>query len=427
MRATGCGVEQVRIPGPVNAHSHAFHRALRGRTHRGSGDFWLWREQMYRIAATLDPQSYERLATAVYAEMAVAGYTTVGEFHYLHHRPDGQPYPNHAMELALARAALRVGIRLVLLDVCYLDGGFGASSDTRSAAGRTPPDAVQRRFSDGDANRWLDRLDSLRSAFDAEFGAQSAGGQDAAVRGAEPLPRVGAAVHSVRAVAPEQLRVIAGQLDPALPLHVHLSEQPRENQDCLAATGFTPTGLLAQTGLLSARLAAVHATHLTAEDIALLGEAEASVVLCPTTEADLADGIGPARELALAGVSLALGSDQHAVIDPFQETRSLEYGERLRSGARGRFAPEQLQAVLSSGGARSLGLCAADTAGDEVLLDSRSVRTVGSRPDQLFYSATAADVLSVQVAGRQIAAEGQHLNLGDPAELLLCALADVDA
>lgn len=395
--------EPVRIPGAVNAHSHVFHRALRGRTHRGGGDFWQWREQMYQLAAALDPESYEQLATAVFAEMATAGYTTVGEFHYLHHQPDGSPYPEHAMEFALARAAQRVGIRLVLLDVCYLDGGF----DAQRPGGRVPPDDVQRRFSDGDAETWLARLDALRTAFAAEFGAQTP----------DSLIRVGAAVHSVRAVAPEQLRFIAENLTPELPLHVHLSEQPKENRDCLAATGLKPTGLLAETGLLSDRLAAVHATHLSPEDISLLGQAGSSAVFCPTTEADLADGLGPATELVQAGATLALGSDQHAVIDPFQEIRSLEYGERLRSGERGRFSPEQLGEILSAGGARSLGLDSRNLAADEVLLDTASMRTEGSSADQILYSATAADVLSVRVAGREIAGSGRHLTLGDPAEL----------
>lgn len=385
------------FPAAVNAHSHAFHRVLRGRTHTGTGNFWSWRDQMYAAAKALTPELYEQLATAVYAEMVVSGYTAVGEFHYLHHQADGSPYPRHEMELALARAARNAGIRLVLLDTCYLDGGF----DVETRSGRIPANETQRRFSDGDAAGWLSRLASLRSAVAEEFDPAEV--------------QVAAAVHSVRAVPPEQLRIIATELDPSMPLHIHLSEQPKENADCLAATGLTPTGLLAESGLLSARLSAVHATHLSAEDIALLGSARATAVFCPTTEADLADGIGPAHELVAAGAQLALGSDQHAVVDPWLEMRSLEYGERLRSGVRGRFSPEQLLGFAHAGGLRSLGL--PDYA-DSVELARDSLRTVGSHAEQMPMTATAADVRSVRMNGRDIAVAGSHADLGDPAVLL---------
>lgn len=366
---------------------------------------------MYAAARALTPELYEELATAVYAEMVTAGYSAVGEFHYLHHRPDGSPYPHHEMEFALARAAQRARIRLTLLDTCYLDGGFAPNDGNGGSNSelRVPPNQVQRRFSDGDAASWLQRLASLRRAVADEFDPE--------------YVRVGAAVHSVRAVAPEQLRIIAAELDPGLPLHVHLSEQPQENADCLAATGLTPTGLLAESGLLSSRLSAVHATHLTEEDIALLGTAEATVVMCPTTEADLADGIGPALELTEAGAHLAIGSDQHAVVDPWQEIRALEYGERLRSGVRGRFSPEQLLEISHRGGLRSLGR---GEESDEPETDLQhiaadSVRTVGSKAEQLAMSATAQDVLSVRIAGQQVAENGVHSTLGSPAVLLAAA------
>ncbi|NYE94963.1 formiminoglutamate deiminase [Psychromicrobium silvestre] len=396
------------FPAAVNAHSHAFHRVLRGRTHAKTGDFWSWRTQMYAAAQALTPELYEKLATAVYAEMVTAGYSAVGEFHYLHHRPDGSHYPHHEMEFALARAARNAGIRLTLLDTCYLDGGFGAGTGF-GTGGRIPPNPTQLRFSDGDAQSWLSRLVGLRAAIAEEFDPD--------------FVQVGAAVHSVRAVAPEQLRIIAAELDPALPLHVHLSEQPQENSDCLAATGLTPTGLLAQAGLLSARLSAVHATHLTEQDIALLGEAQATIVMCPTTEADLADGIGPALELGQAGAGLAIGSDQHAVVDPWQEMRALEYGERLRSGVRGRFSSAQLLEIAHDGGLRSLGR---NASGDLVEIASDSVRTVGSRVEQLPMSATAEDVRSVQIGGREVARDGVHLKLGAPAGLLAAAIAELD-
>jgi len=388
------------LPGAVNAHSHAFHRLLRGRTHGDGGSFWTWRELMYREAGRLDPASYERVATGVYAEMVAAGWTTVAEFHYMHHAPDARPYdPPHAMERALARAARASGIRLTLLDTCYLSSGFGA-----------PLEAAQRRFGDTDAATWLARLAALRDVFAAEH----------------PEVVVGAAVHSVRAVPVEALERIGAELDPAIPLHVHLSEQPGENAACLEATGLTPTGLLARSGLLSSRLSAVHATHLTDDDVAALGDARATIVMCPTTEADLGDGVGPARRLADAGARLALGTDQHAVVDPLLEARALEHGERLASGRRGRFSPAELVAALTRGGAaavgRPVGRIAVGEPCDLLVVDETSARTVGSDPGQLVLSATAHDVTRVIIGGHERAVGGAHATLGDVGDLLRKAM-----
>lgn len=413
----------VILPAAVNAHSHAFHRVLRGRTHTGRGSFWSWREQMYRHAAALTPQLYEKLATAVYAEMVTAGFSAVGEFHYVHHRPDGTPYPDHDMEHALARAARNAGIRLTLLDTCYLKGGIGQ-----------PLSDEQSRFADDDAASWLERLDSLRAAFGRTYDPE--------------FVSVGAAVHSVRAVDPDSLQAISTQLDPQLPLHVHLSEQPAENQACRQAYGFTPTELLAEHGLLSERLSAVHATHLTDRDIELLGSAGANIVMCPTTEADLADGIGPALELAAAGAVISLGTDQHAVVDPLLEMRALEHGERLRSGERGRFTPAELVAAASTGGARSLAgrrdpgaAGSADSASggrdsggrteptareDYIHIRSDSVRTIGADADQVVLAATASDVETVIIDGQVVARNGIHESLGDPAVLLSDALKELE-
>ncbi|MFT4214185.1 MAG: formimidoylglutamate deiminase [Microbacterium sp.] len=381
----------VVFPGAVNAHSHAFHRLLRGRTHAGGGSFWTWRELMYREASRLTPESYERIATAVYAEMVATGWTSVAEFHYVHHAPDGTPYAHgHGMELALARAARATGIRLTLLDTCYLASGFGAA-----------PTPEQVRFSDGTATRWRARLASLRERVAAEFSPD------------EVL--VGAALHSVRAVPVGELDAVAHALADESPLHIHLSEQPAENEACLAATGRTPTELLAERGLLSPRLSAVHATHLTEGDIALLGDAGATIVMCPTTEADLGDGIGPARTLADAGCRIALGTDQHAVIDPFLEARALEHGERLASGQRGRFSPAELVDAMTRGGdaatGRDVGALRVGAMCDLVSVDAASLRTVGSDPAQLVMSATAADVISVVIGGRERAQHGRHLDV----------------
>ncbi len=229
----------IVLPGFANAHSHAFHRALRGRTHNGGGTFWTWRERMYAVADRLDPDSYLTLARATYAEMALAGITAIGEFHYLHHAPGGVRYndPN-AMAEALRQAAADVGVRLTLLDACYLTAGIG---DTELAP-------TQLRFSDGTADAWAERVGALRN---------SAG------------MRIGAAIHSVRAVPRDAIPTVVSA-STSRPLHVHVSEQPAENEACLAAYGCTPTALLAEHGAIGPETTAVHATHLTEADIRVL-------------------------------------------------------------------------------------------------------------------------------------------------------------
>lgn len=219
------------------------------------------------------------------------------------------------------------------------------------------------------------------------------------------------------------LAIVAAELDPHIPLHVHLSEQPAENEACVAATGLTPTGLLHANGLLGPRLSAVHATHLAAHDIELLGAAGSTIVMCPTTEADLGDGIGPARALADAGAVIALGTDQHAVVDPLLEMRALEHGERLGSGRRGRFSPAELIAAASTGGATSVGrpLVGAIAVGapcDLMELDPASSRTAGSDSGQLALTATASDVRTVVIGGIVRARNGVHTGLGAPSDLL---------
>ena len=385
------------LPGLANAHSHAFHRALRGRTHAGGGDFWQWREAMYLVAGRLDPERYYALARAVFAEMLVSGWTAVGEFHYVHHRPDGSRYPReHAMELALAAAARDVGIRLVLLDTVYLAGGIGRALAPEQLA-----------FDDGSAAGWLGRWKSLNDTL-----------------GTDPDARVslGAAIHSVRAVPPAAMREVLAGLPETVPLHIHLSEQPQENADCLAEYDATPTGVLADLGALAPRLSVVHATHLTDDDIALIGAAGGTVVMCPTTEADLGDGIGPARRLADAGARIALGSDQTAVVDPLLEMRGLEAGERLASGTRGRFDPAQLLAAASTNGYAALGLgdnrLRPGDLCDLVEVSTSSVRTVGSAPGQLPLTATASDVRRVVVHGEIVADSGRLVAGGSAADRL---------
>jgi formiminoglutamate deiminase len=389
------------LPGLANAHSHAFHRALRGRTHAGRGDFWTWREAMYAVAVALDPGSLHGLALAAYAEMALAGITAVGEFHYVHHRPDGRPYDDpNAMAEALVAAAAEAGVRLTLLDTCYLHGGVD---------GR-PLDERQRRFGDGSAAAWAERVAALGE-----------GG---------PGWRPGAAIHSVRAVDPAAMAEVAAfAATHRMPLHLHLSEQPAENEACLAATGRTPAGLADDCGVLGPSTTAVHATHLTAVDVALLGGAGTSVCLCPTTERDLADGIGPAADLAAAGSPLCLGSDSHAVVDLFEEARAVELDERLRTGRRGHHDPAALLAAATAGGAASLGWDAGELApgrlADFCAVDLSSPRLAGADPGQVVFAATAADVTEVVVGGEPVVRDRAHVRVADVGAALRRAVAAV--
>jgi formiminoglutamate deiminase len=377
------------FPGFANTHSHAFHRALRGRTQE-QGDFWSWRESMYRVASMLDPDRYLALATAVYAEMALAGYTCVGEFHYLHHEVDGRPYASpNAMGEALIEAASQAGVRLTLLDTCYIAGGIGRPLDSRQA-----------RFSDGDATAWAERVSRWQET---------------------PLVRIGAAIHSVRAVPADEIPTVV-EASSGRPLHIHVSEQPAENEESRRAYGLSPTGLLAERGALGPNTTVVHATHVSADDLEILGISGTAACICPTTERDLGDGIGPAWELAEAGVLLSIGSDQHAIIDPFEEIRGLELNERLDTGARGAFSPAQLTAILTRHGYRALGWegggrIEVGAPCDLVAVDPDTVHTAGSAPEQLLYSATAADVTHVVVASEAIVTDGKH-RLGDVAGLL---------
>ena len=390
------------LPGFANAHSHAFHRALRGRTHGHGGTFWTWRERMYAVAARLDPDAYLALARATYAEMALAGVTCVGEFHYLHHGPGGRRYDDpNAMSEALIQAAADAGVRLTLLDAAYLSGGL-------EATGHLPLGDVQRRFSDGDADRWAARVAALPE---------------------RPGLRTGAAVHSVRAVPPDQLPTVVAAAS-GRPLHVHLSEQPAENDACLAFHGRTPAALLHGHGVLGPDTTAVHATHLTGDDVALLGGSRTAVCACPTTEADLADGVGPFRRLRDAGSPLCVGSDQSALTDLLGEARLLETHERLVTGERGRFRPAELVEALTVAGHRALGWSdagriAPGSRADLVAVRTDSPRTAGAAADQLVMAATAADVHTVVVDGRAIVREGRHV-LGDVGRLLTEAIAPLE-
>lgn len=406
----------LTLPGLANVHSHAFHRALRGTVQVGSGTFWTWRDVMYQTAAQLTPGNYYALARAVYAEMALAGITAVGEFHYVHHAPGGARYDDpNAMGHALAEAAADAGVRLTLLDTAYLASGFSTTGRNRTQG--APPTRQQLRFSDGSADAWAERVSAFAPQGDHV--------------------RVGAAIHSVRAVPAHQLRTVADwATERNAPLHVHLSEQTAENDACEQAHGTTPTRLLAEHGVLGPRTTAVHATHLTRDDIREIGRSGTGVCLCPTTERDLADGIGPAPELQAAGATLSLGSDSHAVVDLFEEARALELNERLRSRTRGHWTAGQLLRAASEDGHAALGRPEAGrleqgAPADFTTVALDSVRTAGpvSRlaAEVVVYAATTADVRHTVVGGRHVVKDGAHTTVPDTATALAEAVASLRA
>lgn len=380
----------ILLPGFVDAHSHAFQRGIRGATHRHGLDdpssFWSWRQAMYRAAATLDPARIFAVSRRAFAEMLAAGITCVGEFHYVHHQPGGTPYgdPNE-LSWQIVRAAQSVGLRLVLLDVFYERAGPGME-----------PLPEQRRFCDASVEAYLSRVDALRGA-----GVS-----------------VGITPHSVRAVRVESLAELASYAAAHdVPMHTHLSEQPLENEQCQAEHGCTPAELFARVGALDrARgFTAVHAVHTTPGDHVLL--AAQHVCACPTTEADLGDGIVPAVALRRAGCTLALGSDSNAVIDPIQEARLLEMHERLSAGARLRLCDDDgqlwptLLAAATAGGASALGQGAAlgvlgpgrpfDAVGIDLAHPFLAELAPEAALDAVFAAGTAAVVRHVFVGGVQ--------------------------
>lgn len=377
----------LTMPGLANTHSHVFHRAIRGRSQSGVADFWAWRDLMYGVADRLNPDTLYTLARATYAEMALSGITSVGEFFYLHHDTGGARYSDpNALGRAAAAAARDAGLRITLLDTCYLQADVTGK----------PLEGTQRRFGDGSWEGWASRVDELTDT---------------------GMLRVGAAIHSVRAVPPQAIAGVARYARTrTLPLHVHLSEQPAENQACADQFGVTPTALLHQNGVLARMTTAVHATHLTDDDIELLGSTGTGISMCCTTERDLADGVGPAARLAAAGSPLCVGSDAHMAIDLWEEARAIELDERLISGARGHLPVPALANALTGNGAASLGWDAGRIApgalADLVTVRLESPRTAGARAGDVLahvlFAATAADVSTVVVGGRTIVADGVH-------------------
>ncbi len=330
----------LEIPAMANVHSHAFQRDLRGvgeRSDRPDDDFWSWREAMYGLAGALDPASMREVAGRVYREMATAGYGAVGEFHYVHHRPDGEPYEDaNAMAIAVSEAAAAAGLRIVLLPAAYHRGGHP-------------------RFRDASVDAYLGRVDALRLA---GF-------------------NVGVAAHSVRAVPADWLREIAAYAEAhGLVRHIHAHEQPRELEECRAEHGCSPIELLERTGFLSDRTTIVHAIHITPRDVGMLVASDAIVATCPTTEGNLGDGHFPALVYRDASVRLAIGSDSNVVVDPFEEVRELETGARRERRTRHALlaAVGDLWGALTRNGAASLGL--ADAGRVTVDLDHPRLRGV---------------------------------------------------
>ena len=394
------------IPGLANAHSHAFHRALRARTQRDRGSFWTWRDLMYRAADRLNPDRYRRLTRAVYAEMVLAGITAVGEFHYVHHDAGGARYADpNAMGHAVIDGAADAGIRLTLLDTCYLS----------SAPDGAPLAGPQQRFGDGTGEQWAQRVEALRQQVDSRSVV------------------IGAALHSVRGVPVEQMpAVVQWATAHGTPLHVHSSEQTREVEQCVAVHGRTPTAVLRDAGALGPRTTAVHATHLTAEDISDMDRTSTGVCFCPTTERDLGDGIGPAPALLAGRGPFSLGSDSNAVIDLFEEARAVELDERLASRTRGTIAADRLLRAATYDGHRALGWADAGEfvvggRADFVAVQTDSIRTAGggATVENVVFAAAAPDVTDVVVDGRAVVVGRKHVTVPDAEAELASAIADL--
>lgn len=393
--------ERLIAPGAVNAHSHAFQRLLRGRTQVASGEgdnFWSWREVMYRVAGTLDPEGIRVATRQAFIEMALAGVTTVGEFHYLHHDPEGRPHEDPlAASRAVIAAAGDVGIRLCLIRAIYLRGDFD-----------TPPAPLQRRFCDpslADACAAIDELVKLET----------------------PMVTVAVAAHSVRAM---DIRDIAAAKDRyrARPFHIHAAEQQREVERCLEATGKSPVALLADANVLDPATTLVHATHLTANEVRAIADSKAGVCICPSTEADLGDGLGPVRELFDAAVPMSLGTDGQTLLSIAEEGRRLEMHARLQhqrrnvlTRASGDSAAKSCFDAMTVHGAAALGLDAGCFApgsiGDFVSYDLRDPALAGCDDDALLaalvFSADSRAVRDVCVGGRFIVRDGKYTRISE--------------
>lgn len=380
-----------QLPGIANLHSHAFQRAMAGMAER-QGDpndsFWTWRETMYAMAARFTPEHLRAVAAQLYLEMLEAGFTRVCEFHYLHHAPDGRPYAEPAaMSQALIEAAKETGIRLTLLPVLYMQGGF----DGRALAER------QRRFGHAleDYLRLFHRLHAQQN----------------------PMLRVGCALHSLRAVAPDAMREVLAALPRQTPVHIHIAEQQAEVDECVAVRGARPVEWLLDNAEVDQHWTLVHATHLEAAEVAGIAQSQAVVAICTTTEGNLGDGLFPLRDYLDAGGRWGVGSDSHVSVSPVEELRWLEYGQRLirqrRNIASTPACPSVgetlLQGVWESA-ATSTGFFACD---DHIELDADTPALIGATAqdiaDRWLFAGNRNAVKTVQVAGNVLVRDGVHV------------------
>lgn len=392
------------LPGMPNLHSHAFQRAMAGLAERsgpGQDSFWTWRETMYRFAARLTPEDVEAIAGQLYAEMLEAGYTAVAEFHYLHHQPGGTPYADPAeLSRRILSAADTAGIGLTHLPVLYRYGGFG---------GKEPQERQRRFLHDADAYAHL--LQALAPQL-----------QNRSDR------RLGIAPHSLRAVTPDLLRdgiAALDGIDDAAPIHIHIAEQTAEVDDCLAWSGKRPVQWLLDQGIVNKRWCLVHATHLDAEETRRLSASQAVAGLCPTTEANLGDGIFPAIDYMAASGRIGIGSDSHISVSVAEDLRLLEYGQRLMhrsrtllAGGTDRSTGRRLYEAALKGGAQALGqpmgAIVPGHRADFVLLDSEAPCLAGRSGDMaldawIFSNQTRSCIRDVYVAGTRVVENGRHI------------------
>lgn len=393
----------IALPGVPNVHSHAHQRAMAGLAERsgpGPDSFWTWREVMYGFLDRMGPEDLEAIAAQLYVEMLKAGFTCVGEFQYLHNRPDGSPYDRVGeMSLRTVAAAEHAGIGITSLPTLYAHGGFGG----RKIEGR------QARFHN-DADSFLQIVETL--CRDAE---------------GQPDRAVGISPHSLRAVTPELLGEVVEGLDamtPDAPIHIHVAEQTKEVDDCLEWSGARPVEFLLDRFPVSGRWCLIHATHVTEAETRAIARSQAVVGLCPTTEANLGDGIFPARDFLSVQGRIAIGSDSHISVSPVEDLRVLEYGQRLIHRARNVLAdgPETstgrslLDQVLAGGAqcmGRRVGAFEAGARADIVVLDATSPLLHGRYDDAIvdswIFSGNQACVSDVFVGGIRVVDGGRHI------------------
>jgi formiminoglutamate deiminase len=382
---------RIVMPGLATAHSHAFQRALRGRTQRRAteaGSFWSWRGLMYALATHLDADDIYEISRFAYSELAMSGVTAVGEFHYVHHAPDGQPYAERILLAdAVIRAARDVGLRIALIRTAYFRAGYMKSLEP-----------AQKRFCDPDPESIIRDVESLRARY-----------------ADDPHVKIAVAAHSIRAATIDQTRALAQYAKVHdLPFHMHIAEQRAEIDECLAEYGKRPVELLAESGILSPNFVGIHATHLSDHEIKALGESQSFVCLCRTTERDLGDGLPQTADLVSAGVRLCVGVDSHAGPDAFEEIRAVELDDRSRTETRHTVADaETLLQIGAQNGYTAIGM--RDYASeDKVYLNANDPSLAGISDDLLadavIFGATPRAVDEVMVGGRTIVHAGVHVD-----------------